>query len=64
MSDRPGVEVGSLWRRNPPYREEVLVQRVWEADGETLVRAHPIQGGRPLVASAEDLAERYTEVPR
>lgn len=63
MSDE--VKVGSLWRRNPPGREEVLVQRVWVADDdETLVRAHPILGGKPLVASAAYLAEHYTEVPR
>lgn len=61
---RMTVEVGSLWRRNPPGREEVLVQRVWEADGEVLVRAHPLHGGKPLVASVEVLVEHYTEVPR
>lgn len=53
------VQVGSTWRRNPPGREVVRVERVWVYDGETLVRAHPTRGGKPLVASVEYLCEHY-----
>lgn len=58
------VEVGSLWRRNPPGREVVRVERVWmySALGDPAVlsvRAHPITGGRPLVAPVDWLREHY-----
>lgn len=56
------VEVGSLWRRNPPGKEVVEVQRVWEYFDEMSVRAHPTTGGRPLVAPIPYLLEHYTRV--
>ena len=61
------VEVGSRWQRNPPGREVVEVQRVWDysalGDPAVLtVRAHPISGGRPLVAPVDWFIERYTRV--
>jgi len=57
------VEVGSLWRRKPPGRETVRVERVWlygEEDPALTVRAHPINGGRPLVAPVTYLLAHYT----
>jgi hypothetical protein len=60
------VEVGSLWRRNPPGREVVRVERVWMYSAlgdpaELTVRAHPVGGGRYLVAPVAWLREHYTE---
>ena len=55
------VKVGSLWKRNPPGREVVRVERVWTMGGEDLLRAHPVRGGRPLVTDADTLREGYTE---
>lgn len=58
-------EVGSLWRRKPPGREVVRVERVWMYAGASLepaelsVRAHPVTGGRPLVAPVTWLREHY-----
>jgi hypothetical protein len=62
------IEVGSRWRRNPPGCEVVEVQRVWdywygEGDERPTVRAHPITGGRPLVAPIDYLLAHYTLVP-
>lgn len=62
-SDAP---VGSTWRRNPPGRE-VRVERVWMYSAlgdpaELTVRAHPTQGGRPIVAPMVWLLDNYTRV--
>jgi Zn ribbon nucleic-acid-binding protein len=54
------VEVGSVWKRNPPGREIVRVERVWNFGAETLVRAHPVRGGKPLVASIPVFLEGYS----
>jgi len=59
--------VGSTWRRNPPGREVVRVERVWMYSAlgdpaEPTVRAHPVTGGRPLVAPVAYLTEHYTRV--
>jgi hypothetical protein len=63
-AENAAIEVGSLWRRNPPGREVVRVERCWRYDAEGLtVRAHPTTGGRPLVAPVTYLREHYTEVP-
>lgn len=44
-------------------REVVEVQRVWEWPGQGLtVRAHPVRGGRPLVADADWFDEHYEPV--
>jgi hypothetical protein len=49
---------GSFWRKKPPGCEVVQVRRVWYglrslARGDHwVVRAHPVHGGRVLVADA------------
>lgn len=53
---------GSTWQRNPPMREVVRIERIWVYYGVPTVRAHPIHGGRPLVAPIEWLYENFTEV--
>ncbi|GAB3776702.1 hypothetical protein GCM10027600_42890 [Nocardioides ginsengisegetis] len=60
------VLIGSTWRRNPPGREVVRIERVWMYSAlgdsaELTVRAHPVTGGRPLVAPVEWLRKHYTE---
>jgi hypothetical protein len=55
------VKVGSIWRRNPPGREVVRVERVWHYFDELSVRAHPTTGGKPLVAPVSYLREHYAE---
>ena len=60
-TEMDGVRVGSVWRRNPPGREVVRVERVWTYFGDPSVRAHPTTGGRPLVAPITYLRENYTE---
>ena len=52
---------GSTWRRNPPKREVVRIERIWVYDGVPTVRAQPVRGGRPLVAPIEWLYENFTE---
>lgn len=54
------VVVGSTWQHNPPGREVVRVKRIWTVGDETLVRAHPIHGGKPLVASVPVFLDLYT----
>lgn len=53
---------GSTWQRNPPGREVVRIDRIWVYDGVPSVRAHPIHGGRVLVAPIEWLYEHFTEM--
>lgn len=62
------VEVFSKWRRNPPGREVVKIERCWLYDPhgdatELSVRAHPATGGKPIVMPVSHLREHYTEVP-
>lgn len=53
------VQIGQKWRAKPPGREVVRVERVWACGPETLVRAHPVRGGRPMVCSVEHLRTAY-----
>ena len=51
---------GSRWQRRPPGREVVEVRRAWDWPGQgPTVRAHPVRGGRPLIASTEWFLENY-----
>jgi len=57
-----GVEVGTVWRRIAG-RERVRVERVWFWPGEGwTVRAHPIRGGRVLVADQRWFLDNYAKV--
>lgn len=61
------IALFSLWRRNPPGREVVKIERCWFYDPhgdatERSVRAHPTHGGRPVVMPVSYLREHYTEV--
>lgn len=45
--------LGTRWRKRPPGRETVEVHRVWYVPGQGwTVRAHPLRGGKPLIAAA------------
>jgi hypothetical protein len=64
MSDSPSVAIGELWKRRPPGREVVRVERVWQGfdyrDRDAwAIRAHPLKGGRFLVCSPEHLFANY-----
>jgi hypothetical protein len=51
--------IGSVWRRIDG-REWVRVQRVWHwPDQGWTVRAHPVRGGRVLVADQDWFLEHY-----
>lgn len=67
-------EVGQVWKRKPPLKERVRVERVWECTrnlmdevlglgkhGEKVltVRCHPLHGGKPIVMPAAFLEDRY-----
>jgi hypothetical protein len=55
-----GLEVDTLWKRING-RERVRVGRVWLwPDQGWTVRAHPVTGGRYLVADAAWFLEHYT----
>jgi hypothetical protein len=70
------IALGSLWKRKPPGREVVRIGRVWTMDesvvapyhdpgcrcGGLTVRAHPVNGGKYLVADAEWFRENYTQL--
>jgi hypothetical protein len=59
------VAVGQVWRRKPPGKERIRIDRVWEMKhpdippGELTVRAQPLHGGVYIVASPAIIAERY-----
>lgn len=63
------AEVGQLWRRRNG-REVLRIERVWlwpdwhQPGDATVVRGHPMHGGKPLVCSGDYLAGNYelTEV--
>lgn len=73
VTDLPALLAGTLWKRKPPGREVVRIGRVWTMDrqqvaeyhpvgcpcGGLTVRAHPVHGGRYLVADAAWFLERY-----
>jgi len=53
------VEIGTVWRRING-KERVEVRRIWFWPGEGwTVRAHPIRGGRVLVADRDWFAANY-----
>ena len=56
------LTVGSRWKRNPPGREVVEVRRIWHADLDDClkVRAHPVRGGKDLVACTGWFLAHYT----
>lgn len=54
------VAVGQVWKRNAPFKEQLEVKRVWGAPGDIYVRAHPVNGGKPIVCSPEWLEEECT----
>lgn len=64
---RPAV--GSLWRRKPPGKETLRVERVWlysspapdvdPRDDGWCVRAQPIKGGKPLICPVFYLTDNY-----
>lgn len=57
------VAVASRWKRKPPGREVVEVRRVWDYMGQgPTVRAHPVRGGRILIADLEWFCENYVQV--
>ena len=57
------LEIGSLWQANPPKSEIVKIHRIWTWPGEGMtVRAHPIHGGRPLVADQQWFIENFTQL--
>lgn len=60
-ADCAPTAIGTRWHRNIPYREVVEIRRIWRhsVDG-WMVRAHPIKGGKPLVAQFDWFAARYT----
>ncbi len=59
------VEEGSRWRRRPPGREVVEIRRVFTwSDGVETVRAHPVRGGKPLVAPVSYIQENFEEADR
>ena len=67
------LTAGSTWKRKPPGRETVRIGRVWAVDesqlagyhdpgcqcGGLTVRAHPVRGGRYMVADAAWFADNY-----
>ena len=54
------VEPETYWKRKPPGREVVQVQRVWYWPGQGwTIRAHPTKGGRILVADQDWFLEHY-----
>jgi hypothetical protein len=59
------VPLDSTWKRNPPKKEVVRVERVWFfpstelKDGGWTVRAHPVRGGE-LVADLDWFLENFT----
>jgi hypothetical protein len=69
------IRVDSIWKRNPPKKEVVRVGRVWwvpvskippssgarQVDGGWTVRAHPVRGGKVLVADAQWFLDNFTE---
>jgi hypothetical protein len=70
------VEVGSVWRRKPPFKARMRVERVWEVTrnrldealgygpaGEVVLtaRCHPLTGGRPWVIPVADLVAGFTK---
>lgn len=75
MNEPVKVEVGQFWKRNPPKRQAVRVERVWEArrnlmdevlglgrDGEAVLcaRCHPLNGGKPQVMPVSFLEAEFT----
>lgn len=48
----------TLWQRRGGH-EVVEIRRVWVWDEEPVVRAHPIRGGRPIVAGVTVFLEMY-----
>lgn len=55
------TRVGQVWRRNTPGREVVRVERIWYWPGEGMtIRAHPVRGGRVLIADLGWFQENYT----
>lgn len=62
MTSGAKVELDSVWRR-VHGKEHVRVERVWLWPGEGwTVRAHPVHGGRVLVADQEWFIQHYTKV--
>jgi hypothetical protein len=59
-----GVATGQIWRRMPPGRERLRIERVWQGyldDHPDIwtVRAQPIHGGRVVVTSPHWITEHY-----
>jgi hypothetical protein len=57
--DGPRIELGTIWRRIGG-KERVRVKRVWLwPDEGWTVRAHPVTGGRVLIADQDWFLENY-----
>lgn len=54
--------VGSRWK-SKAGKETLVIHRLWDQDGQLVVRGHPLNGGRPLVADVHYLREHYGELP-
>lgn len=56
------ADLDTIWRRNAG-KEHVRVERVWYwPDQGWTVRAHPIRGGRVLIADHDWFLANYTKV--
>lgn len=62
MSDGT-VPLLSRWRRRDGS-EVVEVRRIWLSREGVTVRAHPVRGGRLLIADKDWFVENYEEVSR
>lgn len=54
-----GHALGGRWKRRPPGKEIVSLERVWLHPQGWTVRVHPVRGGKPLVCSVGYLLENY-----
>lgn len=62
--DRPEIVVGQVWKRSAG-KERVKIGRYWMALDGLTVRAHPVTGGRVLIADVRWFRDHYTlETPR
>lgn len=62
MSSDEILEVGAIWKR-VEGKERVRLGRVWESDGEILVRLHPRHGGPWWFTTAAEFLKRFTKEP-